>query len=161
VSVQKKLKGDIGMKQYIIYALIIFLITLTGCKKDSPLTPGSSDIPGAVNTSLLTNIPVIANVQNAFAFQLKASSYSATATYPLSFTSDSLASSLTIVSQTSGNGSLKIIDASNAIVYADSSMNNKVAVGTQAGRGIPQSITLVFTNYSGTVVFSLARINGH
>jgi serine protease inhibitor len=137
------------MKKSNIAVLIILLCAFTGCKKDTSVNPSSA------------NMPVIANTQNAFAFNLVASSYTSSSAYSLSFSTDSLACALTITGQTSGNGSLRIVDANSSTVYQDSTLSNKVVAITQTGKGIPTNITMVFNNYSGTVSFALSKMYAH
>ncbi len=135
------------MKKIVFIVLAIMAICHAGCKKDDSVNSTSA------------NVPVIANTTNAFTFSLTAKSYTANAEYNLSFSTDSLACSLTVVNQTEGNASLKIIDSANSTVYGDSVLTNKVVAFTQANKGIPKNITLVFKGYTGTLTFALARNN--
>ena len=146
------------MKKSNIYILILLAGILAGCNKDSVLNPTSNHMPIDI---VIANIPVIANTQNAFTFDMVATMYTSSITYPLSFSTDTLACSMTITGQTSGGGYLKIVDSNNATVFADSAMGNKIAAFTQSGRGIPKNISLVFTNYTGNINFALSRSNAH
>ena len=132
-------------------AMVCFALLFAGCRKDP-----SSTIPIQPGTAA-NNTPVVANTQNAFSFDLTASSYTSTLAYPLSFTTDSLACSLNVASNTAGTGSLKVTDANNAMVYGDSVLSNQVIASTQAGKGMPKSIQLVFSNYTGVLTFALAK----
>jgi hypothetical protein len=139
-------------RTYLLLAVLACL--LAGCKKDdAPAGPDVVVFDGA------SNIPVIANAPNAFAFTLAAHSYTATVEYDLAFTTDTLSYSMTIMGQSAGTGSLRVTDASSAIVCADSSLKNTIAAFTQNGKGVPRKIKLSFTGYSGSISFALAR--GH
>ena len=142
------------MKTSHIYILILLAGITAGCNKDSVLGPGSNQIP---IDQIIANTPVIANTQNAFAFELVAAAYSSSITYPLSFSTDTLACSLTITGHTSGGGFIKIVDSNNTTVISDSTLGNKIAAFTQSGRGIPKTISMVFINYTGNINFALSR----
>jgi serine protease inhibitor len=134
------------MKKVITTTLLAITICLWGCKKDDTIINPTS-----------ANIPVIASTTNAFTYTLVANSFTSTTTYNVAFSTDSLACSTTVTNQTSGNASLKISDSTSAIVYSDSSLTNKVLAFTQAHKGIPKTIQVTFTNYTGTLVFALSR----
>ena len=134
------------MGKIITAALLLVIITLLGCKKDS-VTDASSN----------SNIPVIANTANAFAFTLAANSYSANTEYDLTFTTDSLACSIIISNQTSGNASLTIVDSNNSVVYSNAQLSNQVSAYTLANKGIPRKIKINFSNYTGSFNFALAK----
>jgi hypothetical protein len=136
------------MKKVAVIVATMLVCLVAGCKKDSTTSP---------EAGANANIPVIANTMNAFALNLTAQSYSATIEYDLSFSTDSLACSLTVVGQTQGNGILRVADSSYSTVYADSSLQNKVAASTQTGKGIPRKIKAVFNNYTGVISFAMAR----
>jgi len=138
--------------------LFLLVLILVGCKKDLPVNPTSDTIPV---DQILANTPIIANTQNAFAFHLVARAYTSSTDYPLSFSSDSLSCAMTITGQTTGNGSLRIIDSNSSTVYGDSTLSNKIVALTQTGKGIPTNITLVFNNYTGIINFALSRYNTH
>lgn len=131
----------------IIIALLAGTIFFVGCKEN------------ILTNSTSANIPVIANTTNAFAFTLIANSYSSDIEYDLSFSTDSLSYSITVFNQTSGDGSLTILDSNNSIVYSDTLLINKVVTFTQAAKGIPKTIKLTFNNYTGTLSFTLSRNN--
>ena len=118
----------------IIVSMLLFLTCIfAACKKDSAGNPVSE------NTQIIgMNTPVVANTQNAFSINLAAESYSSTATYALSFSTDSTACSLTVTGQTTGNASLKITDSNNSAVYVDTLLNNQVIAFTQTGKGYPK-----------------------
>lgn len=142
------------MNKLIVPTLLLLTCIFAGCKKDSTGNPVSG------NTSIIgMNTPVVANTQNAFSLTLTAESYSSTATYNLSFSTDSMACSLTVTGQTTGNASLRITDSNNSVVYVDSLLNNQVAAFTQAGKGIPKSLQLIYSNYTGVLTFALAKNN--
>jgi hypothetical protein len=136
------------MKEISVIVATMLVCLFAGCKKDSTTSP---------ETGANANIPVIANTMNAFALNVTAQSYSATIEYVLSFSTDSLACSLTVVGQTLGNGILRVADSTNSTVYADSSLQSKVAASTQTGKGIPRKIKVVFNNYTGIISFAMAR----
>jgi hypothetical protein len=134
-------------------SIVLFLLLTTyflGCNKNNITNP----MPTSTN-----NIPIIANAPNAFSFVLAANSYTSSTDFNVSFTTDSLACSIVISNQTSGNASLAILDSNNAVVYSDSLLNNQVLAFTQANRGIPKLIKLDFTGYTGTLSFALSRNN--
>ncbi len=133
----------------IIIALLAGTIFFVGCKEN------------ILTNSTSANIPVIANTTNAFAFTLIANSYSSEIEYDLSFSTDSLSYSITVFNQTSGDGSLTILDSNNSIVYSDTLLINKVVAFTQAAKGIPKTIKLTFNNYTGTLSFALSRNNSN
>lgn len=138
------------MKKTTVAAFILLTYMFAGCKEDS-----TSNSENSANA----NMPVIANTKNAFALNVTAQSYSATIEYDLSFSMDSLACSLTVIGQTTGNGILRVVDSTNSTVYADSLLQNKVAASTQTGKGIPRKIKMVFNNYTGILSFAMARNN--
>jgi hypothetical protein len=142
------------MNKIVVSALLLLTCIIAGCKKDSAGNPVSSNTP-----IIGMNTPVVANTQNAFSLNLTAESYSSTATYTLSFSTDSLACSLTVTGQTTGNASLRITDSNNSVVYVDSLLNNQVTAFTQAGKGIPKSLQLIYSNYTGVLTFALAKNN--
>jgi serine protease inhibitor len=129
--------------------LWVLMVWCVGCKDNT-----SSNNPAVVNG---TNTPVIANTSNAFAFTLTANAYTANTVYDVSFSSDSLACSLTIAHQTTGAGSLIILDSTNSLVYSDSTLSNKVVALTQSNKGIPKSIRMIFNGYTGTIYFALSK----
>ena len=133
------------MKKIIIASFLTAAIYFAGCKED------------AFTNSDSTNVPVVANSTNAFAFVLAANSYSSSAEYNLSFSTDSLSCSIIVSKQTSGTASLIISDSSNSIVYSDSLLSNKVVAFTQANKGIPKIIRMTFKSYTGTLNFALSR----
>jgi len=133
------------MNKTIFLEVALLMAVLGGCKKDN-----------SVN-SPVTNLPVVANTLNAFSFELSATSYTGTQQYTLSFSTDTLACSLTIVGQTAGSGSLTIADSNYATVYADSILSNQVVAFTQSGKGIPKRISLAFNGYTGTITLALSR----
>jgi serine protease inhibitor len=143
------MKRNITMKKIRIIVSIVLVLVLAGCKKDGTVDPAAA------------NMPVIANTQNAFAFDLVATAYTSNAVYPLSFSTDSLSCALTITGQTAGNGSLRIVDSTSSTVYSDSTLSNKIVALTQTGKGIPKNITLEFNNYTGIINFALSRSNKH
>jgi PBP1b-binding outer membrane lipoprotein LpoB len=141
------------MNRPVIGAVVSLVLFFAGCKKDSP----SNNI---VQPNGASHTVEVATSQNVFSLNLTAVSYTSTLSYPLTFTTDSLAITLNITGQADGSGSLKVTDASNATVYADSLSNNQAFASTQAGRGIPQNVQLVFSNFTGVLSFALAKNNG-
>ena len=133
------------MNKSILWGLASLTAVFTSCQKENTVN------------SPVTNIAVVANTQNAFSFTLPASSYSATLDYSLSFTTDTLACSLTVTGQTTGSGSLRIADSNYSTVYADSMLTNQVVAFTQTGKGVPKRINMVFAGYTGTVTLALSR----
>ena len=138
--------------------LFLLVLILVGCKKDLPVNPTSTNLPV---DQIIANTPIIANTQNAFAFHLVATAYTSSTDYPLSFSTDSLSCAMTITGQTTGTGFLRIIDSNSSTVYSDSTLSSKIVALTQAGKGIPTNITLVFNNYTGIINFALSHSNVH
>ena len=139
------------MKKIAMNSIVVLASILAGCNKDVTIDPMNN------NTQIITNTPVIASTLNVFSLTLTAKSYTASSQYDLSFTTDTLACALTVTGQTSGNGILRIIDSNNSVVYADSTLSNKVIASTQTGKGIPKNIKLIFIDYTGTINFALSR----
>ena len=137
------------MKKTIVAAILVAIMCFAGCKENTS------------TNSTSTNIPVIANTTNAFAFTLAASSYTSNAEYNLTFSTDSLSCSIIAANQTSGNASISISDSSNSIVYSDSVLTYQVLAFTQENKGIPKLIKLVFNNYTGTLEVALSRTNSN
>ncbi len=135
------------MNKSILWKLALLIVILVSCKKEA-----SINSPAA-------NTPVVANTQNAFSFNVAANSYTATCEYTLSFSTDSLACSLTVAGQTTGSGSLRIADSNYSTVYADSMLRNQVVAFTQTGKGVPKHIEMLFNGYTGTISFALSRDN--
>ncbi len=135
------------MKQTMVMTAVVVVALVAGCKKDN-----------SVNSPTV-NIPVVTNVQNAFTFNLSANSYTATSQYTMSFSTDTIACSLTVTGQTAGSGSLTIADSGYATVYANPTLSNQVVVFTQSGKGIPKRISMAFNDYTGTISLALARGN--
>ena len=133
------------MTRSILTSVVVLAIALIGCRKNDTVSPSTE------------NTPVVANTANAFSFTLAATSYTATNQYTMSFSTDTIACSLTITGKTTGSGSLTVADSNYSIVYADSSLNNQVTAFTQSGKGIPKRISIVFNDYTGTITFALAR----
>jgi hypothetical protein len=133
------------MKKIVFVLSLAITICLWGCKDNTSTNP------------TFTNYPVAANTTDAFSYTVTADSYTTTAAYDVSFSTDSLACSITVTNQTSGNASLKITDSTNATVYSDSLLTNKVLAFTQTHKGIPKNIQLAFHQYTGTLVFVLSR----
>ncbi len=148
------MKGTFKMNKIIASTLLFLTCISAGCKKDSSGNPVSGNAP-----IIGMNTPVVANTQNAFSINLTAASYSSTAAYTLSFSTDSLACSLTVTGQTAGNASLRITDSNNSVVYVDTLLDNQVTAFTQAGKGIPKSLQLIYSNYTGVLTFALAKNN--
>jgi hypothetical protein len=141
------------MNKIIISTLLLLAGVLVGCNKDNAVGPANN------NLQVIANTPVIASTQNTFSLVLAAKSYTASSQYDLSFSTDTLACALTVTGQTAGSGSLRIIDSNNSIVYADSTLFNKVFASTQTGKGIPANIKLIFNDYTGIISFTLSRTN--
>ncbi len=137
------------MDKIIVATLAVAIMCFAGCKENTSTNPRS------------TNIPVVASTTNAFAINLTANSYTSNAEYGLAFSTDSLSCSIVVANQTSGNASITISDSSNSIVYRDSLLANQVLAFTQAGKGIPKLIKLVFNNYTGTLDLALSRTNSN
>ena len=133
----------------IIIILLVGTIFFVGCKEN------------ILTDSTFANIPVIANTTNAFAFTLVANSYTSDIEYDLSFSTDSLSYSITVFNQTSGDGSLIILDSNNSIVYSDTLLIDTVVACTQAAKGIPKTMKLTFNNYTCTLSFALSRNNSN
>ena len=134
------------MNKLVLIAALAAFSALVGCdKKNNPTNPP------------VANIPVVTNVPDAFTFNLSATSYTGTQQYTLSFSTDTVACSLTVTGQTAGSGSLIVADSNYSTVYADSVLSNQVVVFTQSGKGVPKRIVLAFNGYSGTISFTLAR----
>ena len=145
------MKKELIMKKIAMNSIVVLASILAGCNKDVTIDPMNN------NTQIITNTPVIASTLNVFSLTLTAKSYTASSQYDLSFTTDTLACALTVTGQTSGNGILRIIDSNNSVVYADSTLSNKVIASTQTGKGIPKNIKLIFIDYTGTINFALSR----
>ena len=133
------------MNKTTLWVLVLLMAGSLGCRKENTATSPEA------------NTIVIANTLNAFSFQLSANSYTATLDYTTSFSTDSLACSVTVTGYASGSGSISIADSNYSSVYADSILTNQVVAFTQAGKGVPRRIHLVFSQYTGTIVFALAR----
>ena len=138
------------MKNKLIISLLVISVYFTGCTDD--------DI---VNQSYY-NTPVISKTKNVVAYTLVANSYSSTAEYDLTFTSDSLAYSLIFSNYSSGNGSLTVqMNASSSYMFVESLNSNKVIFLTDANHGIPEKVKLIFDHFTGTLNFSLAKSNSN
>jgi len=145
------MKKELIMNKIVMSSIVVLASILAGCNKDATIDPTNN------NLQIITNTPVIASTLNVFSLTLTAKSYTASSQYDLSFTTDTLACALTVTGQTSGNGILRIIDSNNLVVYADSTLSNKVIASTQTGKGIPKNIKLIFIDYTGTINFALSR----
>jgi hypothetical protein len=143
--------GEFKMNKILMSSMILFASLMAGCNKDAVIDPANN------NLQVIANTPVIASTQNVFSLTLTAKSYTASSQYDLAFTTDTLACALTVTGQTSGNGILRIIDSNNSVVFADSSLGNKVLASTQTGKGIPKNVKLLFIDYTGTINFALSR----
>jgi hypothetical protein len=139
------------MNKIIMSSMVLLAGMMAGCNKDAVTDPTNNNI------QVLTNTPVIASTRNVFSITLTAKSYTASSQYDVSFTTDTLACALTVTGQTSGNGILRIIDSNSSVVFADSSLGNKVLASTQTGKGIPKHVKLLFIDYTGTINFALSR----
>jgi len=135
------------MNKSVLVGAAFLIVVFAACKKDE-----------SVN-SPVANTPVVANTQNAFSFNLTATSYTGAPQYTLAFTTDTIACSLTVVGQTAGTGSMIIADSNYSPVYADSALSNQVVAFTQTGKGIPKRIVMVFNGYTGTITLALSRGN--
>ena len=145
------MKKELIMNKIVMSSIVVLASILAGCNKDATIDPTNN------NLQIITNTPVIASTLNVFSLTLTAKSYTASSQYDLSFTTDTLACALTVTGQTSGNGILRIIDSNSSVVYADSTLSNKVIASTQTGKGIPKNIKLIFIDYTGTINFALSR----
>ncbi len=133
------------MKDSFLIVSIVAVALTGGCKKNN-----------SVNAPIV-NTPVVTNVPNAFTFNLNATAYTGTPRYTLSFSTDTLACSLTVTGKTTGSGSLIVVDSNYSTVYADSALSNQVVVFTQSGKGVPKRISMMFKSYAGTISFALSR----
>jgi hypothetical protein len=70
------------------------------------------------------------------------------AIYDLSFTTDSVVYTLTIVGYSSGGGSISVLNQFGSALFQDSVLTNTVTVLIQSGRGIPAKCILSQTNYT-------------
>mgnify|MGYP001579145856 FL=1 len=132
------------------YASILFtVIMFVGCKEFST----SSTPPTIIN-----NTAVVVTVTNAFTYAIDANAYTTNKIYDLSFSTDSLACTLTVGGYLSGNASINIGSTTNTVVYSDSIFSNKTIVILQSGKGIPKQCTLICNNFTGKISFVLSRI---
>ncbi len=125
-------------------ALLLSLFALASCENDltSP-------------TDLADNAPVIVSVTNAFTYVMMADRFTASVTYDLAFTTDSLVYSMVVASFGGGTSTFTVNDASGNTVLRDSVFTTKVNTVIQSGKGIPRRCTLSFQNFSGKMTMSL------
>jgi hypothetical protein len=128
----------------ILFAIVIFV----GCKENSNVT---------IQTSTPQNTPVVVKTMNAFTYVIDANTYNTNTAYDLTFSTDSLAGTLTVGSYLSGNASLYIRNSINPNIFHDSITTNKTIVIAQAGNGIPNQFTLSCNNFTGKISFVLSR----
>jgi hypothetical protein len=137
------------MKKILSFAFLAIAVFLVGCTEDEPSNPG------------YYNTPVVSKTTNAFAYSVSAEYYTSTAEYDLQFGSDSLAYSLIISSYFSGVGSIQLKDSTGTSIFEETLQGNKIIAFTQSDQGIPVRIQINFDSFTGTVVFSLARVNSN
>jgi hypothetical protein len=94
---------------------------------------------------------------NAFTYVIDANAYNTNTAYDLTFSTDSLAGTLTVGGYLSGNASLYIRNSIYPNIFHDSITTNKTIVIAQAGNGIPSQFTLSCNNFTGKISFVLSR----
>ena len=107
-------------------------------------------------TSTASNAPVVVNVTNAFTYVMMANGYTASVSYDLTFTTDSLAYTLVVANWGAGNATFAVGDASANTIVRDSVFTSKVRTVVQSGKGIPRRFMLGFQNFTGRISLALA-----
>lgn len=137
------------MKKILSLSLVVFTINFIGCTDDESVNPG------------FYNTPVISKATDALTYSLAADYYTSNAAYNLSFTSDSLAYSLTITNYFSGIGSLRIKDSIGTIIYVDTLQGNRIYSIVEKAQGIPHRFEIDFDHFTGKLNFALAKSDYH
>jgi hypothetical protein len=129
----------------ILLAIVVFI----GCKENSTVS---------IQSSAHQNIPVVVSTTDVFTYAIDANAYADSTADDLTFSSDSLACTLTVSGYLSGDASLYIRDSTDSIVFYNSITTNETIVITQAGKGIPKRFTLSCNTFTGKISFVLSRI---
>ena len=118
------------------------------------LSCGDSDSLNPFTTSE-RGIPVIANVQNSYAYVLVAKNYSETRTDILSFDTDSLIVALTVSGYTAGSGKIQIMDSANSVFFSEALDGNKVIAQKGLLGNVPRKASIESSEFSGIITFAL------
>lgn len=130
----------------ISHCLILFtFVVMLGCNSSS--TPTSPT---------LNNTAMISNVLNAFSYSVAANNFTASDTFDLTFSADSLAYSLASGNYVSGSALVSVLDSNGAVIIRDSVFTNKLVGATLSGKGIPRRFAIACNHYTGSMNFSMA-----
>ncbi len=113
-----------------------------------------------VSTTSLTpkNQPVVVVAPDAFTFTVDALNLSYTSSHPVSFSGDSLVSTLVVANYSSGTGSIDAVSEDGThVTGVEVFRGNKTIVSTTLYPIVPTSISITLTQYTGTISFVLAR----
>lgn len=113
-----------------------------------------------VSTTSLTpkNQPAMVVAPDAFTFAVDALNFSYSSSQPVSFSGDSLVSTLVVTAYGSGTGSIEAASDDGTHVYEVAALiGNKTVVSTVLFPIVPKSISITLTRYTGTISFVLAK----
>ena len=124
----------------ILYLLLSFSLLSLSCKDSSK-----------------TSVPVVANVQNSYAYTLVATGYSENRTDTLSFNTDSLVVALTVSGYAGGSGEIQIMNSENTVFFSEVLDGNKVIAHKDIVRTVPGEVSIKLSDFSGRIVFALSE----
>ncbi len=131
---------------FILGLFLISFLALSACHKNDILSPENND----------QNIPVVANVQNAFSFVVAARSYNHSDNYNLQFSGDTLAVAVTISRFINGSGEITIYNGNNSVIYSKKITSNIILADVMQPQTMPARINIDLNNFSGSLVLSAA-----
>ncbi|NOZ62828.1 MAG: hypothetical protein GXO74_14260 [Calditrichaeota bacterium] len=140
------------MKNAMSFFLIIVVVGLLLVSCNENPTSFSND-------ETITNVPVIANALDAFAFTLNADNFSINRMDSLTFDADSLVISLILTNYHGGNGKITIFTSDSVQIFSELLNSNKINAKTNIAGHIPKSIIIAASNLTGSISFALAKQN--
>ena len=121
----------------------IFMITLSGCKKDSVTSPFD-------NVNVTENTPTLSNSANSFAFSINATEFTKTHEYIISMSSQTLGIALTVTNRTRGSVTVLLYDDKNNKVLTRDLSTNVASSETLNFEANVNRIQIQFTNFTAT-----------
>lgn len=145
-QVRHDIKAECEMKLARILFLSvagIFMITISGCKKDSLTNPFD-------NINITENTPTFSNSANSFAFSINATEFTKIYEYIISMSSQTLGIALTVTNRTRGSVTVLLYDDKNNKVLTRDLSTNVASSETLNFEANVNRIQIQFTNFTAT-----------
>lgn len=139
------------MKPYLIAVLLLAAsFVIYSCR--------DRDNPSDYSDGNFNNTPVTANVEDAFTYVVNASSFSYNQVQPVSFTTDSLAVTITVKNFSRGQGTVDLRDGGNNVLYSKTISSGLVSAEVLKLPGLAKKINISFDGFTGQFTLSIAAV---